>query len=144
MTAGRERRRCHVSECVLCQIVSRELRAKVLYEDDLVVALDLPKDDPVRIAPVHFLVVPKEHLPSAREAEARHEPALGRVLTVAAQVARQMGVEATRDRLASNMGDDAGYTSTVSGGLRWARIGDPSPGVTSSRVTLGHAHRYTP
>ena len=42
-----------MSECVLCQIVSRELRAKVLYEDDLVVALDLPKDHPVRIAPVH-------------------------------------------------------------------------------------------
>ena len=100
----------HLSECVLCQIVSRELRAKVLYEDDLVVALDLPKNHPVRIAPVHFLVVPKEHLPSAREAEARHEPALGRLVTAAARVAREMGVEATGYRLASNTGDDAGQT----------------------------------
>ncbi len=100
----------HLSECVLCQIVSRELRAKVLYEDDLVLCLDLPKEHPVRIAPVHFLVVPKEHLPSAREAEARHEPALGRLVTVAARVAREMGVEATGYRLASNTGDDAGQT----------------------------------
>ncbi len=38
-------------ECVLCQIVNRELRAKVLYADDLVLAFDLPKDHPVRIAP---------------------------------------------------------------------------------------------
>ena len=100
----------HLSERVLCQIISREVRAKVLYEDDLVVALDLPKDHPVRIAPVHFLVVPKEHIPSAREAEARHDPALGRLVTAAARVAREMGVEATGYRLASNTGDDAGQT----------------------------------
>ena len=100
----------HLSECVLCQIVNREVRAKVLYQDDLVVALDLPKDHPVRQAPVHFLVVPKEHLPSARETEARNEPALGRMVTVAARVAREMGVEPTGYRLASNTGDDAGQT----------------------------------
>jgi len=100
----------HLSECVLCQIVSGELRAKVLYEDDLVVALDIPKDHPVRIAPVHFLIVPKEHLPSAREAETIHEPALGRLVTVAARVAREMGVEASGYRLVNNMGDDAGQT----------------------------------
>jgi len=100
----------HFSECVLCQIVRREVRAKVLYEDDLVVALDLPKDHPVRIAPVHFLVVPNEHIPSAREAETRHEPTLGRLVTVAARVARGMGIEASGYRLASNTGDDAGQT----------------------------------
>jgi histidine triad (HIT) family protein len=99
-----------VSECVLCQVVSRQVRAKVLYEDDLAVAFDIPKDHPVRIAPVHFLVVPKAHLPSAREADAGHEPALGRLVTVAARVAREMGVEATGYRLASNTGDDAGQT----------------------------------
>src|SRR5438876_10088157 len=100
----------HFSECVLCQIVSRELRAKVLYEDDLVLCLDLPKEHPVRIAPVHFLIVPKEHLPSAREAEARHEPVLGRLVTVAARVARETGVEATGYRLASNTADHAAQT----------------------------------
>jgi len=35
-----------VSECIICQIVNRELRAKVLYADDLVLALDLPKATP--------------------------------------------------------------------------------------------------
>ena len=99
-----------MSECVLCRIVDGKVRAKVLYEDELVVSLDIPKDHPVRQAPVHFLVVPKEHLPSAREADARHEPALGRMVTVAARVARQMGVEPTGYRLVSNTGDDAGQT----------------------------------
>jgi hypothetical protein len=32
-----------VPECVLCQIVARTLRAKILYEDGLVLGLDLPK-----------------------------------------------------------------------------------------------------
>ena len=99
-----------MSECLLCRIVDGKVPAKVLYEDDLVVSFDIPKDHPVRQAPVHFLVVPKEHLPSAREADARHEPALGRMVTVAARVARQMGVEPTGYRLVSNTGDDAGQT----------------------------------
>ena len=60
-----------MSECLLCRIVDGTVRANVLYEDDLVVSLDIPKDHPVRLAPVHFLVVPKEHLPCAY-------PSLGR------------------------------------------------------------------
>ncbi|MBI3768744.1 MAG: HIT domain-containing protein [Deltaproteobacteria bacterium] len=99
-----------MSDCVLCQIVDGKLRAKVLYQDDLVLALDLPQDHPVRLAPVHFLVIPKEHLPSARETDTRHEPALGRLVTVAARIARDMGMESTGYRLASNTGDDAGQT----------------------------------
>jgi len=45
-----------MSDCVLCQIVSGEL----LHADDLVVCIDRPQDHPVRLAPVHFLVVPRE------------------------------------------------------------------------------------
>ena len=99
-----------MAECVVCQIVDGRLRAKVLHADDLVVCFDLPKDHPVRQAPVHFLVVPKEHLPSARETDAKHEPALGRMITVAARVARQMGIEPSGYRLVSNTGDAAGQT----------------------------------
>ena len=77
-----------MSGCVMCQIIQGDLRAKVLYQDDLVLCLDLPKDHPVRMAPVHFMVVPKEHIPSARETEARHEPALGRLVTVAPPASR--------------------------------------------------------
>ncbi|HEU4759025.1 MAG TPA: histidine triad nucleotide-binding protein [Dehalococcoidia bacterium] len=99
-----------MSDCLFCRIANGEVRAKVLYQDDLVVAFDIPEDQPWKHAPVHFLVIPREHIPSAREAEARHEPALGRLFTVAARVAREMGIEASGYRLASNTGDDAGQT----------------------------------
>ena len=35
---------CRVSECLFCQIVNGEVRAKVLYEDDFVVSFDISKD----------------------------------------------------------------------------------------------------
>ena len=97
-------------ECVLCQIVSHELRTRVLYEDDLVLAFNLPREHPVRIAPVHFMVVPKAHVPSARETDASTEPALGRLVTVAARVARELGIEESGYRLVSNTGRDADQT----------------------------------
>lgn len=99
-----------MSECLLCQIVNREVRARVLYADDLVICLDVPDDHPVKMAPVHFMVVPREHIPSARETEGRHEAVLGRLFTVAARVAREKGIEASGYRLATNAGDDAGQT----------------------------------
>ncbi len=99
-----------MSDCLFCRIASGEMGTKLLFEDDLVVAFDIPGDQPWKRAPVHFLVVPREHLPSAREAEAEHEPALGRMFTVAAKVARQLGIEDSGYRLVSNTGDDAGQT----------------------------------
>jgi histidine triad (HIT) family protein len=56
------------------------------------------------------MVVPRDHIPSANEAETRHEPALGRLFTVAARVAREQGIERSGYRLATNTGDDAGQT----------------------------------
>ena len=99
-----------MSHCVICQIVAGEAKARVLHEDDLVLAFDLPREHPVRLAPTHFLVVPKEHLPSARETAARHEPALGRMITTAARVARTLGIEPSGYRLVSNTGEHAGQT----------------------------------
>jgi histidine triad (HIT) family protein len=99
-----------MSDCVLCRIVDRTLAARILYEDDLVLAVNVPKDHPVKLTPVHFLVVPKVHLASAREAEPRHEAALGRLVTVAARIARQLGIDASGYRLTTNTGEDAGQT----------------------------------
>jgi len=98
-----------VSDCLLCRVARGDL-GPTLYEDDLVVAFDVPPDHPAHLAPVHFMVIPREHLPSAREAEARHEPALGRLITVAAKLAAAKGISETGYRLASNTGPDANQT----------------------------------
>jgi histidine triad (HIT) family protein len=97
-------------DCLLCRIASGAAGLPFLYEDDLVVAFDIPEGQPWRQAPVHFLVIPREHIASAREAEERHEPALGRLFTAAAKVAREMGISDSGYRLAGNTGEDAGQT----------------------------------
>lgn len=98
------------NDCLLCRIAGGRAGVPLLYEDDLVVAFDIPEGQPWRQAPVHFLVIPKEHVPSANEAGERHEPALGRLFTAAAKVARELGVTESGYRLASNTGEDAGQT----------------------------------
>jgi len=76
-----------MSDCIFCRIVSGEIPAKKIYEDDLVLAFH----DINPVAPVHFLVIPKAHVASMAELDAEHEAMMGRVMTVAARLAREQG-----------------------------------------------------
>ena len=95
-----------MADCLFCRMVEGEVPVDKLYEDDLVMAvLDIhPR------APVHFMVVPKEHIPTVREVRGEHGPLLSRIFTTAAKVAKDEGVSESGYRLAFNVGDDAGMT----------------------------------
>ncbi len=78
-----------MTDCVFCKIVKGELPCKKLYEDsDLIAFHDI---NPA--APVHFMIVPKEHITSLADAHARHEMLLGRILLLAPMLAREQGLE---------------------------------------------------
>ena len=96
--------------CTLCRIAGRETPVPLLHEDDLVVAFQIPEGHEANRAPVHLLIIPKEHVKSGRELEPRHEPMLGRLITVAAKLAEQKGIGETGYRLLSNTGADANQT----------------------------------
>jgi histidine triad (HIT) family protein len=98
------------ADCLFCRMLGSPDRPPLLYEDELVLAFDIPADHPDRRAPVHFLVIPREHIPSARETEAKHEVMLGRIVTTAAKLAREKGVDESGYRLVSNTGPDANQT----------------------------------
>jgi histidine triad (HIT) family protein len=95
-----------MADCLFCRIIEGEIPADKLYEDDLVTAiLDInPR------APVHFLVIPSEHVADARELRGEHGPLLSRMFTVAAKVAQDEGVAESGFRLAFNVGPAAGMT----------------------------------
>jgi len=76
-----------MSECLFCRIARGEIPSRKLYEDDDVLAFH----DIHPIAPVHFLVIPKLHIPSMIELEAEHGTVMGKVMTVAARLAREQG-----------------------------------------------------
>lgn len=74
-------------DCIFCKIAHGVIPATLLYQDDWVAAFA----DINPIAPVHLLVVPKAHIASLAEVTAADEPALGRMLAVAHQLAAEHG-----------------------------------------------------
>jgi len=93
-----------VADNIFAKIVRKEIPATLVYEDDQALAFrDVgPK------APVHILVIPRKDLARISEAKAEDEPLLGHLLTVAAKIARQEGIDDTGYRLVINKGRDAG------------------------------------
>ncbi|MFA6534617.1 MAG: HIT domain-containing protein, partial [Patescibacteria group bacterium] len=69
--------------CVFCQIINKEIPAKLLFEDDEIVAFPDIKPS----APVHLLIVPKKHLASLAEADDLDQELLGRLLYRAKELA---------------------------------------------------------
>jgi histidine triad (HIT) family protein len=99
-----------MEDCLFCRIASGAMPGPRLHEDDLVVAFDIPEGHPEKKAPVHFLVIPKEHIASARETETRHETVLGRMVATAARLAEERGIGESGFRLVMNTGPDANQT----------------------------------
>jgi histidine triad (HIT) family protein len=92
--------------CIFCRIIERQATAKIVYEDDWVMAIE----DLHPQAPVHLLVIPRKHLPSLKEATAEDELLLGRLFTVAARLARERRLEAKGYRTVINNGAWAGQS----------------------------------
>jgi len=76
-----------MENCIFCKIVRGEIPAKKVYEDAEILAFH----DIQPVAPVHFLIIPKVHIPSLLEADASHQAVLGKCLTMAGNLARQEG-----------------------------------------------------
>jgi histidine triad (HIT) family protein len=76
------------SDCIFCKIAAGEIPCRKVYEDsDLIAFHDI---NPA--APVHFMIVPKEHIPSLAETHARHEMLVGRILLLAPLLAKEQGL----------------------------------------------------
>ena len=88
------------------KIISREIPADIVYEDEWCVAFrDINPQ-----APTHVLVVPREPVVNVAKASPEHAELLGRVLLAAGEVARQEGVAESGYRLVMNNGAQAGQT----------------------------------
>jgi histidine triad (HIT) family protein len=93
-----------MSETVFEKIIARQIPAKVVYEDDLVIAFH----DIQPQAPTHVLIVPKRALARVAEARDSDQSLLGHLLLKAAEVARRVGLEPGGYRLVINNGRDGG------------------------------------
>ena len=91
-------------DCPFCRIVRKELPANVLFENERILAFEdiRPK------APVHVLLIPKDHFASLNEAPEGAEALLGEILLRARAIAREKGVGETGYRVVLNTARDSG------------------------------------
>lgn len=73
--------------CIFCRIVRGEIPCSKVYEDDTVLAFH----DIHPVAPVHFLMIPKEHVESLANVQERHESVLGHMMRLAGGLAKEQG-----------------------------------------------------
>jgi len=88
------------------KIARGEIPTEKVFEDDLVVAFR----DIAPQAPVHLLVIPRKPLVSVADAGEGDVTLLGRLLLVAARVAREAGLEERGYRLVTNVGEEGGQS----------------------------------
>jgi|SRR3989338_6504148 len=89
-------------DCIFCKIAKGKVSSQAVFEDeDIKVFPDIhPK------SPVHFLVIPKEHIESIAHLEARHEKIAGKLIFVGKEVARSHGLKGYK--LVFNVGREGG------------------------------------
>jgi len=90
--------------CIFCEIAAGNIPSTCLYEDESVFVF---KDINPQ-APVHFLVIPKEHLSAVSEIHADNAAIAAKCIEVAVKVAKEQGLESYR--IITNCGEDAGQT----------------------------------
>ena len=78
-----------MSSCIFCKIIDKTIPAKIIYEDDEMLAFhDVnPKAD------VHFMLIPKQHIGSMLELKPIHQDTMGRIMLKANTLACEQGLE---------------------------------------------------
>lgn len=94
-----------MSDCLFCKIINGEIPSKKLYEDEKILAFY----DISPIAPVHFLVIPKQHIASVDAIEADNSAIVAYIFQKLGELAKLAGIE-NGYRVISNCGADAGQT----------------------------------
>lgn len=92
-----------MAECLFCKISTKQIPAKLLYEDHTVMAFD----DINPQAPVHVLVIPRKHIESLQPLGEGEAPLLGHLTGVLNRLAKEKGIAESGYRVVINNGKDA-------------------------------------
>ncbi len=94
-----------MSDCLFCKIIKGEIPSAKVYEDELVYAFK----DIAPIAPVHVLIIPKEHISMLWDVNEENSAVISHIYEVAGKIAKDLGLD-NGFRIATNCGEDAGQT----------------------------------
>ena len=95
------------NDCLFCKMAAGEIPVDMVYQDDDVFVLN----DIAPRAPIHMLLIPRQHIESARSLdETAHAPLLAHMIAVANRLAEQREIKDKGFRLAFNVGEEGGQT----------------------------------
>lgn len=97
----------HPDNCIFCKIAAGKIPSRKVYEDDEIFAFH----DINPWAPVHFLIIPKLHIPSMAQVGDEHAALLGRMMTLAPKLALENGCRSYPEggfRIVTNTGAEGG------------------------------------
>ncbi len=93
-----------MEDCVFCKIINGEIPSEKVYEDDKVLAFK----DINPAAPIHVLVIPKEHVQNVLEINHENKEMISDIFLAINKIAKQLGIEDDGFRIINNCGKDAG------------------------------------
>jgi histidine triad (HIT) family protein len=95
-----------MSDCLFCKIVAGEIPGKIVHQDDQLIAFS----DINPQAPLHVLVVPKQHIATLNDLGGEHEVLIGAMVRAAAKIAKDRGYDGSGYRTVFNCNAQAGQT----------------------------------
>jgi histidine triad (HIT) family protein len=93
-----------MSDCIFCKIISGDIPAKVVFEDDRVLAFE----DIHPQAPTHILLIPKAHYASLNQVPEDQTDLIGHMLMTARRIAGERGIGEEGFRIVLNTGPNSG------------------------------------
>lgn len=95
-----------MEECIFCKIIKKEIPSKKIYEDEFVYAFyDINPE-----APVHFLIVPKEHINSVNDLNEKNINIISHIFKIINKLVLELGISESGYRIVNNCGVDGGQT----------------------------------
>ncbi|MDP3842463.1 MAG: histidine triad nucleotide-binding protein [Oxalobacteraceae bacterium] len=118
-----------MDNCIFCKIAAKIIPSEIVYEDDTLLAFK----DHNPAAPVHLLVIPKQHIATLSDCGSEHAGLLAQMLLLVPKLAKEFGCALTND---ANNGLTGGYKTMINTGpdggqevyhLHLHLIGGPQP-----------------
>lgn len=97
-------RKIKMEDCLFCKIIKGEIPSTKVYEDENVLAFK----DINPAAPIHILVVPKQHIENVLEINEENKEIASNIFLAINKIAKQLGIDQNGFRVITNCGKDAG------------------------------------
>lgn len=98
-----------MDNCIFCKIAAKQIPSTIVYEDDDLLAFK----DINPAAPVHLLVIPKQHLATLSDCNAEHAGLLGKMLALAPKLAAEHGCAV---KIGANGERSGGFKTLINSG----------------------------